>query len=44
VLSSVVMLGERPTLPDVVGFALILSASACVLLAPGMPPDVAEPK
>jgi drug/metabolite transporter (DMT)-like permease len=44
VLSSVVMLGERPTLPDVVGFALILSASACVLLAPGTPPDVAEPK
>jgi len=44
VASSVVMLGERPTLPDVVGFALILAASACVLLAPGTPPDVAEPK
>jgi len=44
VLSSVVLLGERPTLSDVVGFALILSASACVLLAPGTPPDVAEPK
>ena len=44
VVSSVVLLGERPTLSDIVGFALILSASACVLLAPGMPPDVAEPK
>ncbi len=36
VLSSVVLLGERPTLPDLIGFALILSASACVLLAPGL--------
>ena len=44
VVSSVIILGERPTLPDIVGFALILSASACVLLAPGTPPDVAEPK
>jgi drug/metabolite transporter (DMT)-like permease len=44
VVSSVIMLGERPTLTDMIGFALILSASACVLLAPGTPPDVAEPK
>jgi drug/metabolite transporter (DMT)-like permease len=44
VLASVIMLGERPTLPDVIGFALILSASACVLLAPGPPPDLPEPK
>ncbi len=44
VVASVIMLGERPTLTDIVGFALILSASACVLLAPGTPPDVAEPK
>jgi drug/metabolite transporter (DMT)-like permease len=43
VVSSVILLGERPTLTDVAGFALILSASACVLLAPGTPPDVAEP-
>ena len=34
VVSSVVLLGERPTLSDIAGFALILSASACVLLAP----------
>jgi drug/metabolite transporter (DMT)-like permease len=44
VVASVIMLGERPTLADMVGFALILAASACVLLAPGAPPDVAEPK
>jgi drug/metabolite transporter (DMT)-like permease len=44
VVASVIMLGERPTLPDMVGFALILAASACVLLAPGTPPDVAEAK
>ena len=42
VVSSVIMLGERPTVSDMIGFALILSASACVLLAPGAPPDVAE--
>src|SRR3984957_976435 len=34
VVSSVVLLGERPTLSDIAGFVLILSASACVLLAP----------
>lgn len=44
VVSSVLMLGERPTLSDIGGFALILASSACVLLAPGTPPDVAEPK
>ena len=33
---SVVLLGERPTLTDLAGFALILLASACVLLAPGL--------
>ncbi|HLH89526.1 MAG TPA: DMT family transporter [Xanthobacteraceae bacterium] len=34
VVSSVILLGERPTLSDIAGFALILAASACVLLAP----------
>jgi drug/metabolite transporter (DMT)-like permease len=29
-----VMLGERPTFTDAVGFALILAAAACVLIAP----------
>ncbi len=32
VIASVLMLGERPTDTDIVGFALILAASACVLL------------
>jgi drug/metabolite transporter (DMT)-like permease len=32
VISSVLILGERPTLTDVVGFALILAACACALL------------
>lgn len=44
VISSVAFLGERPTVPDIVGFALILAASACVLFtrrASG-PPAVAE--
>jgi drug/metabolite transporter (DMT)-like permease len=34
ILSSMVMLGERPTFTDAVGFALILAAAACVLIAP----------
>ena len=38
VISSVLILGERPTMSDVVGFALILAASACVLFARGPPP------
>lgn len=43
VVGAVVLLGERPTLPDIVGFALILAASGCVLLAPGAPASVREP-
>jgi len=35
VVASAVLLGERPTVPDIVGFALIFAASACVLLSPG---------
>ena len=34
ILASVLMLGERPSFADVVGFALIFAAAACVLLAP----------
>jgi len=37
VLSSVLILGDRPTVPDMIGFALIFAASACVLLAPPAP-------
>ena len=32
VVASILILGERPTAADIVGFALILSACACVLL------------
>jgi drug/metabolite transporter (DMT)-like permease len=34
VTSSMLILGERPTLADVVGFALIFASSACVVLRP----------
>jgi drug/metabolite transporter (DMT)-like permease len=34
IVASMLMLGERPTLPDLIGSALILAAAACVLLAP----------
>lgn len=34
VMSSIVILGERPTGADIVGFALILAAAACVLMFP----------
>ena len=34
VIGSMIILGERLTAPDVVGFALIFAAAACVLLQP----------
>lgn len=34
VVSSMLLLGERPTLADFAGFALMFAASACVLLRP----------
>ena len=34
VIGSVIILGDRPTVPDWIGFALIFSAAACVLLIP----------
>jgi drug/metabolite transporter (DMT)-like permease len=34
VVSSMLILGDRPTLADAIGFALIFSASACVLIQP----------
>jgi len=41
VVASVLMFGERPTIPDLIGFALIFAASACVLLASSerVPPE-----
>jgi drug/metabolite transporter (DMT)-like permease len=37
VIASVLILGERPTVTDVIGFAMILAASACVLFSPNEP-------
>jgi drug/metabolite transporter (DMT)-like permease len=34
VTASTLLLGERPTVPDMIGFALIFAAAACVLLQP----------
>jgi len=34
VITSVLILGERPTATDIVGFVMILAASACVLFSP----------
>jgi drug/metabolite transporter (DMT)-like permease len=36
VTASALILGERPTLNDIVGFAMIFAAAACVLLQPGV--------
>lgn len=38
VLASALILGERPTPNDVIGFVLIFSAAACVLLTPAAKP------
>jgi len=43
VISSVLILGERPTISDLGGFALILAASACVLFTRLTPPAVDTP-
>jgi drug/metabolite transporter (DMT)-like permease len=37
-LAAILFLGERPTLSDVLGFALIFTAAACVLLQPSERP------
>jgi drug/metabolite transporter (DMT)-like permease len=36
VIASVIVLGEHPTVPDIVGFVLIFGAAACVLLQPNV--------
>jgi drug/metabolite transporter (DMT)-like permease len=36
VSASVLVLGERLTLPDIVGFAMVFAAAACVLLQPNV--------
>jgi drug/metabolite transporter (DMT)-like permease len=43
VIGAVIILGDRPTVPDIIGFALIFSAAACVLIPQRTkpPPDPA---
>jgi drug/metabolite transporter (DMT)-like permease len=36
VVASTLILGERPTATDIVGFAMIFAAAACVLLQPNV--------
>ena len=36
VIASTIILGEHPSLPDIVGFAMIFAAAACVLLQPNV--------
>jgi len=43
VVGSMLILGERPTVADLVGFALIFAASACVLLARKAPVAATTP-
>ncbi len=35
VSASAILLSERPTTPDIIGFVLIFAAAACVMLQPG---------
>jgi drug/metabolite transporter (DMT)-like permease len=44
VASSALLLGERPTLHDTVGFAFVFAAAACVLLQPSRSPMTARGK
>jgi drug/metabolite transporter (DMT)-like permease len=39
VVASMIILGERPSVADIVGFALIFAASARVLLSPRSPAE-----
>jgi drug/metabolite transporter (DMT)-like permease len=43
IVQSYLILGEVPTTPDMIGFALIFVASACVLLTPSKVTAVATP-
>ena len=40
VIGAVILLGDRPTVPDMIGFALIFSAAACVLMPQRKRPPV----
>ena len=39
VTASTIVLGERLTVPDIIGFAMIFAAAACVLLQPNVRHD-----
>ncbi len=39
IIASVAILGEVPSAADIVGFALIFAASACVMLGPQPPAE-----
>jgi len=44
VISSVLLLGDRPTATDLIGFAFIFAASACIVLTPqGVRADTTTP-
>jgi drug/metabolite transporter (DMT)-like permease len=43
IISSMLMLGERPTTEDMIGFALIFAAAACVLTQPAQRPVAQAP-
>ncbi len=43
IVQSFLILGEVPTTPDMIGFALIFAASACVLLRPNKVAVAATP-
>ena len=43
VIGAMILLGDRPTLPDMIGFALIFSAAACVLIPQRERPPVHAP-
>jgi len=42
-VASVLILGERPTITDMIGSALILAAAATVLLGPNVRPSETAP-
>jgi drug/metabolite transporter (DMT)-like permease len=43
VIGAVIVLGDRPTVPDMIGFALIFSAAACVLIPQRQRPAAPAP-
>ncbi len=43
VLGAIIVLGDRPTVPDMIGFALIFSAAACVMIPQRQRPAAPAP-